>query len=250
MTLDDLPRPPAETFRSRGHCILPDLLDAAALASARAAAIALERTVTTADGAALARMAAQAGRDPDDFSFEAAAQDDGARTLRKLSGVQAYDPVLRDLPARVGLGGIAAGLLGAPRVRMLNAMLWWKSHRVVSRQPWHQDKFAAPPDFDSRYRGAVHVWVALTDVTTGNGCMWMVDRPAHGTMLPHVPSNDPRDGARLSIRLSAEERRSARPMQIAAGSAVAFDTLTPHATSENTSQAPRPVVSYFYVWER
>lgn len=124
------------------------------------------------------------------------------------------------------LGGIARDLLG-PDVR-----LYWD--QTVYKQPcgaqpvlWHQDNgytYIEPQSY-------LTCWVALTDATIDNGCVYVVPEVHRGGTLGHEHTD-----------IGDEcwgDWAQAIAMPVRAGSVVVFTSLTPHATPINTTDDVR-----------
>lgn len=109
-----------------------------------------------------------------------------------------------------------------------DARLYWD--QAVYKRPhgaepvlWHQDNgytYVEPQAY-------LTCWVALTDATVDNGCVWVVPRVhRHGT-LAH---RDTPIGFQCF-----EDPAGAVPVPVRAGSVVVFSSLTPHATGQNST---------------
>jgi ectoine hydroxylase-related dioxygenase (phytanoyl-CoA dioxygenase family) len=112
------------------------------------------------------------------------------------------------------------------------ARLYWD--QAVYKQPhatepflWHQDNgytYVEPQAY-------LTCWVALTDATLENGCVWVVPRLHRKGTLAH--RNTP-------IGLQCfEDPDAAVPVPVRAGSVVVFTSLTPHTTGLNTTDEVR-----------
>ncbi len=112
------------------------------------------------------------------------------------------------------------------------ARLYWD--QAVYKQPhgaepvlWHQDNgytYVEPQAY-------LTCWVALTDATLDNGCVWVVPQlHRHGTLAHR---NTPIGFQCL------EDPDGAVPVPVRAGSIVVFTSLTPHATGLNATDDVR-----------
>ena len=122
---------------------------------------------------------------------------------------------------------IAHDLLGPDIVVYWDQAVYKKSE-VPRRFPWHQDNgyvFVEPQAF-------LTFWIALTDATVESGCpVFVPGLHRRGTLRHH------------SAGPLGYECFSSHPLAVAvevpAGSAVAFSSLTPHMTGPNTTGSMR-----------
>jgi ectoine hydroxylase-related dioxygenase (phytanoyl-CoA dioxygenase family) len=135
--------------------------------------------------------------------------------------------VLRELSAHPRILELCRRFIG-PDVRLYWDQAVYKKPEKPRRVPWHQDNgyvYVEPQAY-------LTVWVALTDATLENGCPtlapgrhrlgtlahWYVDPLGH-ECLTDVPD--------------------AVSVEVPAGGAVVFSSLTPHLTGPNTSDSVR-----------
>jgi ectoine hydroxylase-related dioxygenase (phytanoyl-CoA dioxygenase family) len=240
----------AREYHKKGYCILEGLLKGEMLDNARKAARDLKNTACTLSNFDLEKMAVRVnGESKEDFRFEAAYDKNGAESgtaLRVVSNIHLYEPFFEQLREQIGLPTIAQKLLNSDSPAFINSMMFWKSHRAKSHQPWHQDQHAAPPNYNKQFVTNVNIWIALENATIDNGCLWFIERESDQRYIEHAVSLDPLDGGRLAMAMTAEQLAAAQPVLVSAGSAVAFDILTPHASYENKSNQSRPALAYIY----
>ncbi len=127
---------------------------------------------------------------------------------------------LRQFVASPILADLCADLIG-PDVRLYWDQAVYKKPATDASFPWHQDNgyaFVEPQQY-------LTCWIALSDATLDNGCPWVVPGLHKMGTLRHeltetgfVCLDDPPD---------------ASPIPVAAGSIVAFSSLTPHCTGPN-----------------
>jgi len=148
------------------------------------------------------------------------------------------------------LVALAAQLLGAPAIRVLEDNALTKDPHQGGELQWHQDYAYWPLGQPS----ALTVWIALDHVTLANGAMRMA-RGSHllGERLPAVfgtgavyfrerrpavvqPVVDP---ATLGLEIE--------PIELAPGEASIHHALTWHASGANTTAAPRRAAVVRYV---
>jgi phytanoyl-CoA hydroxylase len=124
----------------------------------------------------------------------------------------AYDPAVAD---------VCHDLIG-PDVRLYWDQAVYKLPHNPDVVPWHQDNgyaYVEPQDY-------LTIWVPLVDATLDNGTVWVVPGGHRRGTLAHVD-----DG--LGQRCLPESTEGAIAVEVPAGSAVAFSSLTPHRTGPN-----------------
>jgi phytanoyl-CoA hydroxylase len=137
-----------------------------------------------------------------------------------------HSPVLRDFCASTLFADLCHDLVG-PDTR-----LYWD--QAVYKQPhgaepvlWHQDNgytYVEPQAY-------LTCWVAVTDATIDNGCVWVLPGAHRAGTLAH---RDTPIGFQC-----AEDPDGAVPVPVRAGSIVVFSSLTPHATGRNVTDDVR-----------
>ena len=113
-----------------------------------------------------------------------------------------------------------------------DARLYWE--QAVYKQPqgaepvlWHQDNgytYVEPQAY-------LTCWVALTDATLDNGCVWVLPGVHRAGTVAH---RDTPIGFQC-----CEDPDGAVAVPVKAGSVVVFSSLTPHATGHNTTDEVR-----------
>jgi phytanoyl-CoA hydroxylase len=150
----------------------------------------------------------------------------GIDTVTIAVHLVARSKILRDFCGSPLFAALGHDLIG-PDVR-----LYWD--QAVYKQPdsaepvlWHQDNgytYVEPQSY-------LTCWVALTDATVDNGCVWVVPRVHHRGTLAH---RDTPIGFQCF-----DDPEGAVPVPVRAGSIVVFTSLTPHSTGLNTTDAVR-----------
>ena len=198
-------------FDEQGFVVVPDLVDADALASVRTEIDAYE-----AEADAFLRST-----------------EDGRMSIAETGAITfsvhlaARSGLLRDLTHHAPIVGLCRDLIG-PDVNLYWDQAVYKKPEKPRRFPWHQDNgyaFVEPQQY-------LTVWLALTDATVDNGCPWVVPGLHRMGTLQHTYV-DPLGFECLS------DPEGAVPAEVAAGGAVVFSSLTPHLTGPNTTEAVR-----------
>jgi ectoine hydroxylase-related dioxygenase (phytanoyl-CoA dioxygenase family) len=133
-----------------------------------------------------------------------------------------HSPALRAFCASPLLADLCHDLVG-PNVR-----LYWD--QAVYKQPhgaepvlWHQDNgyaYLEPQAY-------LTCWVAITDATLDNGCVWVLPGVHRAGTVAHRATP-------IGFQC-AENPEGAVPVPVRAGSIVVFSSLTPHATGHNVT---------------
>jgi hypothetical protein len=148
-----------------------------------------------------------------------------------------YGLVARHCPTlrRLALGGphldVVEQLVGPDLV------LWW--NQFVTKMPdadpqrgqfrWHQDNGYQ----DVQPGTNLTIWIALDDVDTGNGCVWVVPGSHRNGLLPHNRPNAD------SWHLETPVADQGIPVPLKAGHAVMFSGYMLHRSLANASDRPR-----------
>ena len=157
-----------------------------------------------------------------------------------------YSAVVRDAMTHSGICRVLDHVVGACVPFWDGAYKCMQSMFVVkppggSGSPWHQDEHPIP----TRDRSLTGVWIALTDATVANGCLWILpdshksgviyERYAHD--LPDVDSNPVARGF---------DETGAIPIEMTAGSVLFFSGYLLHSSHKNQSDSYRPALTFHY----
>ncbi len=128
-----------------------------------------------------------------------------------------------------------ARLVGLAQPQLRQSMVIFKQPVIGGEVRWHQDATF----FDTSPVSVTTFWFALEDAHVGNGCLW-VQPGGHRSALRE---RFVRAGNRAAIEpLDATpwpDDRSARPLEVAAGTLLVFHGLLPHYSAPNRSNASR-----------
>lgn len=130
---------------------------------------------------------------------------------------------------------IASDFVG-PDVKLYWDQAVYKKPGVESPFPWHQDNgytFVQPQQY-------ITVWIALTDATKENGCMWFVPEVHRLGTIEH-------DLTDLGYAMYVDEPpKHAIPVECEAGTVIVLSALCPHMTGFNhTDKTRRALVAQF-----
>jgi ectoine hydroxylase-related dioxygenase (phytanoyl-CoA dioxygenase family) len=196
----------ARAYDELGFFVLEDALDQDTLAV-------LEAEIAPYDERALEFLRGQpAGR------FNIAGVDTVSIALHLVT----HSPALRAFCASSLFADLCHDLVG-PDTR-----LYWD--QAVYKQPhgaepvlWHQDNgytYVEPQAY-------LTCWVAITDATLDNGCVWVLPGVHRSGTVAHRSTP-------IGFQC-AEDPDGAVPVPVRAGSVVVFSSLTPHATGHNAT---------------
>ena len=198
-------------YDREGYVVVPDLLDAAAVAQVREEIDAFEAQTD----AFLASL-------------------DGGRIYIAEAGAITFtthlvtrSPVVAGLSRHPRIAGMCADLVG-PDVNLYWDQAVYKKPEKPRRFPWHQDNgyaFVEPQQY-------LTVWLALTDATSDNGCPVVAPGLHRLGTLAHTYV-DPLGWECL------QDPATSVAAEVPAGGAVVFSSLTPHLTGPNTTDAVR-----------
>lgn len=135
--------------------------------------------------------------------------------------------LLRQFASSNRLTVVAADLLGPEMILFWDQAVYKKSEQPRPF-PWHQDNgyvYVEPQAF-------VTFWVALTDATVANGCPRLAPGLHRQGTLRHWAAGP----SGLTCLASHPDTVT---VEVPAGSAVVFSSLTPHMTGPNTTGAVR-----------
>jgi phytanoyl-CoA hydroxylase len=200
----------ARAYDQRGFFVLEDAFDAETVR-------ALDAEIAPFDARALEFLRAQPeGR----FSLA------GVDTVSIAVHLVKHSPSLRAFCTSPLLADLCHDLVG-PDTR-----LYWD--QAVYKQPhgaepvlWHQDNgytYVEPQAY-------LTCWVALTDATLDNGCVWVLPGAHRAGTLAHRSTP-------IGFQC-AEDPEGAVPVPVRAGSVGVFSSLTPHATGHNVTDEVR-----------
>jgi phytanoyl-CoA hydroxylase len=108
-------------------------------------------------------------------------------------------------------------------------------------QPWHQDSYYFPfaPDHQ------VGVWLAVTEATVANGCLWVLPGSHREPVHEHVPDRRP-DSQHGYVEIVDHDMYGAVPVLMDAGDLLVFDSHLMHRSTDNTSGGIRAAMVYHY----
>jgi phytanoyl-CoA hydroxylase len=242
----------AQGWQRDGFVVLPGFAAAADIAAlvARARAIVEafepapdDRAVfSSRDRAALAQRALAASAGTVQCFFEEEAFDtagalvvDKARAINKIGhALHDREPVFDRFSRAPRLAALAADL-GLAEPRLVQSMLIFKQPRIGGEVVWHQDASFLITEPAS----VIGFWFALEDATRDNGCLWVAPGGHRGPLRERYVRQG--DGF-VTERLDATPWPAGEatcPLEVPAGTLIAFHGHLPHASAPNRSARSR-----------
>ncbi len=156
----------------------------------------------------------------------------------KLYNLHRLDP-FGGVASHPELSRLLGGILG-PDVDCFNSQFIFKNPRAWG-QPWHQDSLYF--SFDAYPQ--VGVWVATSEATVENGCLFVAPGSHVEPLHEHVP--DRRPGANLGyVEIIDHDFSGAEPVLMATGDVLVFHSFLMHKSGDNVSDARRTALVFHY----
>jgi phytanoyl-CoA hydroxylase len=108
-------------------------------------------------------------------------------------------------------------------------------------QPWHQDSYYFPFEPDRQ----VGVWLAVTEATRANGCLWVLPGSHREPVHEHVPDRRP-DSQYGYVEIVDHDMSGAVPVLMDPGDLLVFDSHLMHRSTDNESDGIRAAMVYHY----
>ncbi len=106
-------------------------------------------------------------------------------------------------------------------------------------QPWHQDAFYFPFDRTPQ----VGFWLAVTEATLENGCLWVLPGSHREPVHEHVP--DRRPSANVGyVEIVDQDFGGEQPVTMSAGDLLVFHSHLMHRSKDNRSDHVRAAMVY------
>lgn len=143
----------------------------------------------------------------------------------------ASDPAITD---------VVATLLQDDDVDCFQSQFILKNPGVIG-QPWHQDSYYFA--FDRQPQ--IGVWVALSEATLENGCLWVLPGSHTDRIHRHVPDRRP-SANRGYVEIVDRDTADAIPAQMAPGDVLFFHSFLMHRSTDNRANVRRAAMVYHY----
>lgn len=147
----------------------------------------------------------------------------------------------REVAQRRDIANIAAQLLGAPDIDCFQSQFIFKNPGVIG-QPWHQDSYY----FRFDRQPQIGVWLALSEATLENGCLWVVPGShAKREIFEHIPDQRPAANRGYQEIVSQDVSRQV-PALMQPGDVLFFDSYLMHQSTDNVAKVRRAAMVYHY----
>lgn len=156
----------------------------------------------------------------------------------KLYNLHRHD-VFHDLAHDSEINRHVAGVLG-PDVDCFNSQFIFKNPGAWG-QPWHQDSLY----FTFDRHPQVGMWLATSEATLDNGCLWVAPGSHSEPLHRHVP--DRRPDANLGyLEVVDYEFQDAVPVLMQPGDVLFFHSFLLHKSDDNRATSRRTALVYHY----
>ncbi|HTX50184.1 MAG TPA: phytanoyl-CoA dioxygenase family protein [Caulobacteraceae bacterium] len=143
----------------------------------------------------------------------------------------------RTLAEQPALTALAADLLG-PDVDCFQSQFIFKNPGVIGHQDSYYFRFDKQPQ--------VGVWVAMSEATLENGCLWVVPGShAAGRIFEHIPDRRP-TANRGYLEIVGEDTSRRIPALMAPGDVLFFHSYLMHMSTDNVAASRRSAMVYHY----
>jgi phytanoyl-CoA hydroxylase len=134
---------------------------------------------------------------------------------------------------------VVCDLLG-PQIDVFLSQFIFKNPGAYG-QPWHQDSYYFPFEPDHQ----VGVWLAVTEATLANGCLWVLPGSHREPVHEHVPDRRP-DSQYGYVEIVDYDMSGAVPVLMDRGDLLVFDSHLMHRSTDNESDGIRAAMVYHY----
>jgi len=148
-------------------------------------------------------------------------------------------PVFAEFVRRPEVLAIVADLLGDDLDVFLSQFIF----KVPGAygQPWHQDSYYFPFTPDHQ----VGVWLAISEATLENGCLWVLPGTHTEPVHWHVPDSRP-DSQYGYVEIVDHDMSTAEPVLMAPGDLLVFDSHVMHRSTDNDSDDIRAAMVFHF----
>jgi phytanoyl-CoA hydroxylase len=144
-----------------------------------------------------------------------------------------------DFAVSQACGDVVVALLGRD-IDVFQSMFILKNPGAWG-QPWHQDSYY----FNFDQQPQVGLWLAISEATLENGCLWVLPGSHRQPVMTHVP--DRRAGANQGyLEILGLDEADAIPVIMQPGDLLVFHSYLLHKSSDNCSTARRAAMVYHY----
>jgi phytanoyl-CoA hydroxylase len=223
-----------DAYERDGFCMLSEFASRATADQLQDAAVDLAR-----------RHAANGGLEPPTFvtpeenlaHLDAPRPEDAASKVFRVHHLAPF----REFATRAALLDLIGALLDDDEIDCFLSQFIFKSPGAWG-QPCHQDSFYFP---FTPARPVVGAWLAATEATVENGCLYVVPGSHREPVHAHVP--DARPNANLGYyEIVDHDLSSAVAVEMQPGDLLLFDSHLMHFSTDNRSSCRRAAMVYHY----
>lgn len=164
-----------------------------------------------------------------------------SQTVRKINYCAENDAVFMKYAKLDCVLDIVEKLLG-PDIKLFGSQLFMKPPGGVEK-PYHQDSSYFPIE----PMALVTCWIALDDVTTENGCLWVVPGSHRLGVLPHSERWLVGDREDVRVPDSEFDRSHEMPITLGRGSCSFHHSLLLHMSHPNRTKHSRRGLAFHYM---
>lgn len=250
----------SEEFAERGFVVIEDLIAPANLDSIKAAAARIvdefdidkHRSVfsTRHQDRDRDRYFIDSAESVHCFLEEFALDEDGALNRPKAQAINKIGHAMHDMTpeftefCRLPVFAELLHAIGFERPQLWQSMYIFKQPKIGGEVRWHQDASY----LIAGGNGVIGLWVAIEDASRSNGCLWL-QPGGHRSSLREIYEVTP-DAETGMLRTLSEEhwpdQSDAVPVEVPAGSIVAFSDHMPHYSSQNFSDRSRQAMTMHF----
>lgn len=148
--------------------------------------------------------------------------------------------ITREIAQSHAVVDVVAELLG-PNLDCFQSQFIFKNPGVIG-QPWHQDSYY----FKFDRQPQVGVWLALSEATLENGCLWVVPGSHKaGVIFEHVPDQRPAAN-RGYLEIVGQDVSTQAPALMQPGDVLFFHSYLMHRSTDNVANVRRAAMVYHY----
>jgi phytanoyl-CoA hydroxylase len=145
----------------------------------------------------------------------------------------------RDFALSASAANVVTELLGAD-IDVFQSMFILKNPGAWG-QPWHQDSYY----FNFDQQPQVGLWLAISEATVENGCLYVLPGSHRQTVLAHIPDRRPNANQGYLEILGLDES-DAVPVLMQPGDLLVFHSYLIHRSVDNRGTARRAAMVYHY----
>jgi ectoine hydroxylase-related dioxygenase (phytanoyl-CoA dioxygenase family) len=147
----------------------------------------------------------------------------------------------REIAQRSDIVDTVAALLGIEDIDCFQSQFIFKNPGVIG-QPWHQDSYY----FRFNHQPQIGVWLALSEATLENGCLWVVPGSHRRQVIfNHIPDRRPAANRAYQEIVDQEVSRQA-PALMQPGDVLFFHSYLMHQSTDNVANVRRTAMVYHY----